>query len=60
MIEKILETYYDQNFLKADGFDDSIIGVDISTMRLIYSVKKVLEILGKDLEFEDGYGILRL
>ena len=37
-------------FLKADGFDDAIIGVQISDMRLIYSVSKCLDILVEDMD----------
>lgn len=45
MLELIIESYPDEEFLKADGFDDAIIGVDEMTMRLIYSVKKCIDIL---------------
>lgn len=46
MLEEILECYPDDTFLKANGFDDAVIGVEISDpMRLIYSVKRVIEIL---------------
>lgn len=46
MLEEILEYYPDETFLKADGFDDAVIGVEIAEpMRLVYSVKKVIEIL---------------
>lgn len=49
MLEEILEYYPDETFLKADGFDDAVIGVEIrDPMRLIYSVKKVIEILITD------------
>jgi len=48
MIEKILETYDDASFMKADGFDNAIIGVDEVDMRLIYSVSKCIDILKKD------------
>lgn len=48
MINKIIETYDDVSFLKADGFDDAIIGVDEKDMRLIYSVSKCIDILKKD------------
>jgi hypothetical protein len=43
-LEEILESM-DEDFLKADGFDDAVIGVELSTMRLVYSVSKCLEIL---------------
>jgi hypothetical protein len=45
MIERIIEHYPDEEFLKADGFDEAIIGVEENEMRLIYSVSKCLEIL---------------
>jgi len=44
MIEAI-EQYYDVEILKADGFDDAIIGIEENDMRLIYSVSKCLKIL---------------
>lgn len=55
MLELILETYPEDDFLKADGFDDAIIGVDESNMRLIYSVKKCITILMKDMSSEDAW-----
>jgi len=48
-IEEIIECYFGENFLIADGFDDAIIGVEEKEMRLIYSVSKCLEILQKDM-----------
>ena len=45
MIDSIIESYYEEEFLIADGFDNAIIGVEESSMRLIYSVSKCLEIL---------------
>ncbi len=48
MLEEILETYPDETFLKADGFDEVIIGVDEKDIRLIYSMKKIVEILEKN------------
>lgn len=54
MIERILEVYPDEEFLKADGFDDAIIGVDENSMRLIYSVSRCIEILCEDMSEEDA------
>lgn len=45
LLDLILESYQDEDFLKADGFDEAIIGVDSNSMRLIYSNKKCVEIL---------------
>lgn len=48
MIDKIIEKYEDETFLKADGFDEAVIGVDESDMRLIYSVSKCIDTLMLD------------
>lgn len=45
MLEEIIEAYEDCGILKADGFDDAIIGIDAVNFRLIYSVSKVIAIL---------------
>lgn len=54
MIDKIIEQYEDETFLKADGYDEAIIGVDETSMRLIYSYKKCIEILMRDMSEEDA------
>lgn len=54
MIDTIIEQYEDETFLKADGFDEAIIGVDETQMRLIYSVSKCIEILMRDMSEEDA------
>lgn len=48
MLAEILENYSEEDFLIADGFDDAIIGVDLMTMKLIYSVSKCVSILMKE------------
>jgi hypothetical protein len=55
IIDEILERYQDESFLKADGFDEAIIGVDEKEMRLIYSVSKCIEILCRDMSEEDAF-----
>lgn len=49
MIDKIENWFSEEEFLKADGFDDAIIGVEENEMRLIYSVSKCLKILEKNM-----------
>ena len=49
MLEQILQDYSDELFLKADGFDEAVIGVETSSMRLIYSITKCIEILERDM-----------
>lgn len=53
-IDEITDQYTDETFLKADGFDEAVIGIDESTMRLIYSVSKCIEILMKDMPEEEA------
>tara|TARA_B110000858_G_C17490600_1_gene331398 strand:+ start:156 stop:410 length:255 start_codon:yes stop_codon:yes gene_type:complete len=53
MLEQIVEKYSDEDILKADGFDDAVIGVceDFnSPPRLVYSVSKCLDILMEDMD----------
>ena len=45
MLDLILDNYPEESFLKADGFDEAIIGIEEPSLRLIYSVKKTIEIL---------------
>jgi hypothetical protein len=54
MLNSILENYPDETFLIADGFDKAVIGFDIHSMRLIYSVAKCVEILEEDMSSEDA------
>jgi len=54
MIQKIVEQYEDEVFLYAEGFDNAIIGVNEADMRLIYSVKKCITILCRDMKEEDA------
>ena len=45
MLDKILEWFPEDDILKADGLDDAIIGIEVSSCRLIYSKSKVIDIL---------------
>jgi hypothetical protein len=45
MLEEIIDLYPEIDFLKADGFDEAIIGVDEKDFRIIYSVKKCIDVL---------------
>lgn len=53
MLEEILEAHPDCVFLKADGFDDAVVGCDPPTERLIYSFELAQQILMKDEEMEE-------
>jgi hypothetical protein len=56
MLEYILETNEDSQFLIADGLDDAIIGYDDQSERLIYSMTKIINILiiNDDMSEEDA------
>ncbi len=44
-LNEILEYYPDEEILKADGFDDAVIGIDPESTRLIYDRNKMFDIL---------------
>jgi hypothetical protein len=54
MINRITTQFPNEKILKADGFDEAIIGIETDSMRLIYSVSKCIEILCKDMSEEDA------
>lgn len=45
ILERIIENHPDESIVRFDGYDDAVIGIDTDTMRLIYSVKKTIEII---------------
>lgn len=45
LFDRILDAYPDQWFLRANGFDEAIVGVDETGMRLVYSANICIEIL---------------
>lgn len=45
MLQDIIDNFDGEEFLIADGFDGAIIGLEESSMRLIYSVSKCIDIL---------------
>jgi hypothetical protein len=50
-LNDIVEQFPDTDILKADGYDDCILGYDYQwdgNIRLIYSVKKILNKLSKE------------
>ena len=53
ILEQIIETYPDDEILRVgevgdSTYDSAVIGIDTDTMRLIYSVKKTIEIVFKE------------
>jgi hypothetical protein len=44
-LNDILESYPEEEFLKADGFDGAIVGIEANSLRLVYSVEIAVEIL---------------
>ena len=47
-IDLLLEKYSDLELLKADGFDDAIIGIDLSSERIVYDINTMTNILIDD------------
>jgi hypothetical protein len=44
-LDEIMDLYPDEEFLKADGFDDAVIGVEPNNMILVYDRKKMIDVL---------------
>ena len=53
-IDKVIEMYPDGTFLIVSGMDAAIVGVEYSTLRLVYDVEKIIEVLMKDMSREDA------
>ncbi len=53
-IEELADMFPDDNILIIDGMDDAIIGIEVNSARLIYSKKKIIEILCKDMSEEEA------
>lgn len=54
MLKKIIEQYPEESFLKIDGHDNAVIGVDEKTMNLCYSVKQIIHNLMNDMSHIDA------
>ena len=54
ILDRIVELIGDEMFLKADGFDEAVIGLDENGVRLIYSYKIVINILMRDRNRDDA------
>jgi hypothetical protein len=53
-LEEIIEQLPEETFLKADGYDEAIIGYDCNSYRLIYSQSKIITILCREMNEEDA------
>jgi hypothetical protein len=45
IINDILDSFPDEEFMLIDGFDNAVIGIDTDCVRLVYDVSKIIEIL---------------
>jgi hypothetical protein len=60
VLNDIIESFPDEDILKADGFDKAVIGIELDTMRLIYSKLKCIEVimLTADLTYDEAVEFL--
>ena len=57
LLKEIVDSYSNQDdiqIMKADGFDEAVIGIEISSLRLVYSEYKCIQILRRDMTLEDA------
>lgn len=57
LLKNIIETYPEEEFLVATGFDDALIGVEVESGRLVYSVPKCIDILMHEHKMDDETAI---
>jgi hypothetical protein len=53
-LASILENYSHEELIKSDNFDDAVVGIEVNTFRLVYSIDKMIAILTKDMSYEDA------
>ena len=55
-LDNIIEAFPEASFLTADGFDNCIIGLEVMSMRLIYSKSKiVMQLVYEGLTIEEAF-----
>ena len=53
MLESIIDSYPDNEIWKMDGFDDAVIGYHEPSNRVVYSVKKIVQIIYDEMKSTD-------
>lgn len=53
-LEEIIEQYPEEQFMTVPEFDEAVIGVEYNSMRLVYSIKEILNILRYNTSEEDA------
>ena len=53
-LASIIENYSHEELIKSDNFDDAVVGIEVNTLRLVYSIDKMIAILTKDMSYEDA------
>jgi len=53
-LEKIFEMCPEDEFMKAEGFDEAVVGVEMSIGKLVYSYDKMIEILARDMTVDEA------
>lgn len=52
MLNELYDMYPDDDFLRMEGFDDAILGVEEKTKRLVYSKSKIMRQLIRSMDYE--------
>lgn len=53
VLSRILDEYPENGYIKAEGFDDAIIGIS-TDHRVVYSLDKIIDILMKEMSEDDA------
>jgi hypothetical protein len=57
-LASIIENYSHEELIKADNFDDAVVGIEVNTLRLVYSIDKMIATLTEDMSYEDAIAYL--
>lgn len=56
LVKKILDDYAGEELVFANGFDSAVLGIEMDSLRIIYSIRKCLNVLMRhsDLTYEEA------
>lgn len=53
ILSRILDEYPEDGYVKAEGFDDAVIGIS-TDHRVVYSLDKIIDLLMKEMSEDDA------
>lgn len=54
ILSLLIQVYQEKSLEKIEGFDNAVIGIEVKTNKLIYSVKKCISLLKKQMPIDEA------